>query len=79
VHNASMPDPLTNNRLKDVARQFVGFGQPADASPMLETSDHARPREPSYRGGEASYEPVPGRRAWQVHQGRGPCEPYFRR
>lgn len=41
VHNASIPDPLANTRLKEVARQFVGFGQPSDAASMLETGDHA--------------------------------------
>lgn len=41
VHNADMPECLQNRSLKDVARQFVGFGQPSDAAAMLETDDHA--------------------------------------
>ncbi|WP_374379506.1 S8 family peptidase [Dongia sp.] len=41
IHNSIVPAPLSNNRLKDVARRFVGFGQPADAASMLETGDHA--------------------------------------
>jgi Subtilase family len=41
VHNASVPLPLRNSRLRDVARQFVGFGQPSASIDMLETNDHA--------------------------------------
>ena len=40
VHNASVPECLTHSRLRDVARQFVGFGQPDVAIKMLETDDH---------------------------------------
>ncbi|MGE8136326.1 S8 family peptidase [Novosphingobium olei] len=41
VHNAVVPDCLQNRSLREVARQFVGFGQPIDAATMLETDDHA--------------------------------------
>ncbi|WP_426261792.1 S8 family peptidase [Sphingomonas sp. DC1100-1] len=41
VHNADMPQCLQNRSLRDVARQFVGFGQPSDAASMLETDEHA--------------------------------------
>lgn len=41
IHNAAVPQPLISSRLRDVARQFVGFGQPSSASAMLETDDHA--------------------------------------
>jgi hypothetical protein len=41
VHNSDMPDALQNRSIKEVARQFVGFGQPIDAASMLETDDHA--------------------------------------
>jgi hypothetical protein len=41
IHNAAVPLPLVSPRLRDVARQFVGFGQPSSASSMLETDDHA--------------------------------------
>lgn len=41
IHFASVPQPLNHNRLRDIARQFVGFGQPSAASDMLETDDHA--------------------------------------
>lgn len=41
VHSATTPDCLTHRSLKDIARQFVGFGQPRDAASMLETDDHA--------------------------------------
>ncbi|UXN57794.1 S8 family peptidase [Phyllobacterium zundukense] len=41
IHNASVPQPLTSPRLRDVARQFVGFGQPSSAAEMLETGEHA--------------------------------------
>jgi hypothetical protein len=40
IHNSAVPDPLTSARLRDVARQFVGFGQPTSATAMLETDDH---------------------------------------
>lgn len=41
IHNAAVPDPVVSPRLRDVARQFVGFGQPTSAAAMLETDDHA--------------------------------------
>jgi len=41
IHNAEVPSALSNRSLKDVARQFVGFGQPSDAASMLETDDHS--------------------------------------
>ncbi len=41
IHNSTVPPPLASPRLRDVARQFVGFGQPTSAAPMLETDDHA--------------------------------------
>ena len=40
VHNAVMPGPLAKPGLKDLARQFAGFGQPTSAQNMLETDDH---------------------------------------
>lgn len=40
LHNAAMPEPLTKRGLKDLARQFAGFGQPVSAQEMLETDDH---------------------------------------
>lgn len=41
IHNATLPGPLASPRLRDVARQFVGFGRPSSAAAMLETEDHA--------------------------------------
>lgn len=41
VHHSDVPPALQNRSLKDVARQFVGFGQPIDAASMLQTDDHA--------------------------------------
>ena len=41
IHSAAVPEPLSSPRLRDVARQFVGFGQPSSAADMLETDDHA--------------------------------------
>ena len=40
IHHADTPEPLTKRGLKDLARQFTGFGKPSSASDMLETSDH---------------------------------------
>ena len=40
VHNSQMPDPLLKRGLKDLARQFVGYGRPCGAMEMLETDDH---------------------------------------
>jgi hypothetical protein len=41
IHNARIPQPLDNRTLKEIARQFVGFGQPTDAANMLETDDNS--------------------------------------
>ncbi|MDA9488748.1 S8 family peptidase [Bradyrhizobium sp. CCBAU 11361] len=41
IHNSAVPQPLSSPRLRDVARQFVGFGRPTSAATMLETEDHA--------------------------------------
>ena len=41
VHSAVTPASLTHRSLKDIARQFIGFGQPSDAASMLETDDHS--------------------------------------
>lgn len=40
IHNAETPEPLKGRGLKDLARQFTGFGLPAATAQMLETSDH---------------------------------------
>lgn len=40
LHHTSLPDVLASSRLRDLARQFVGFGRPASAAEMLETDDH---------------------------------------
>lgn len=40
LHHAVMPDPLTRRGLKDIGRQFAGFGQPSSVAEMLETGDH---------------------------------------
>jgi hypothetical protein len=40
LHHASMPEPLTKRGLKEIARQFCGFGQPTRVADMLQTSDH---------------------------------------
>lgn len=40
VHHADTPEPLTKRGLKDLARQFTGFGKPPAAAEMLETPDH---------------------------------------
>lgn len=40
LHHSVMPEPLTKRGLKDIARQFAGFGQPAQVVDMLETDDH---------------------------------------
>ncbi|MFC5386506.1 S8 family peptidase [Aquamicrobium segne] len=41
VHHATIPTCLEHRSLKDIARQFVGFGQPSNAASMLETDDHS--------------------------------------
>ncbi|WGM40909.1 S8 family peptidase [Caulobacter sp. NIBR1757] len=40
LHHAAMPEPLSKRGLKDIARQFAGFGKPAQVVDMLETDDH---------------------------------------
>ena len=40
IHHADTPDPLKKRGLKDLARQFTGFGKPLSAAEMLETPDH---------------------------------------
>ncbi|ADG11678.1 hypothetical protein B7G68_16605 [Caulobacter segnis] len=40
LHHAVMPEPLTKRGHKQLARQFAGFGQPAQVVDMLETGDH---------------------------------------
>jgi hypothetical protein len=40
LHHAQMPEILTSNALKGVARHLVGFGKPPSAQEILEGSDH---------------------------------------
>lgn len=40
IHHADTPEPMTRRGLKDLARQFTGFGKPPSANDMLETPDH---------------------------------------
>ncbi|MDR6773317.1 S8 family peptidase [Azospirillum sp. BE72] len=40
LHHATMPEPLTRRGLKDIPRQFAGFGKPASVVDMLETGEH---------------------------------------
>ena len=40
LHHTIMPEPLSLRGLKDIARQFAGFGRPQSVSNMLETDDH---------------------------------------
>jgi Subtilase family len=40
LHHTAMPEPLTKRGLKDIARQFAGFGQIGAVADMLETGDH---------------------------------------
>ena len=40
IHHAETPEPMTKRGLKDLARQFTGFGRPPSAAEMLETPDH---------------------------------------
>lgn len=40
IHNTTVPDALKRVGLKQLARQFTGFGQPGLAIEMVETSDH---------------------------------------
>jgi len=41
IHNANTPSNISHRSLKEIARQFTGFGQPSDASSMLQTDDHS--------------------------------------
>lgn len=41
IHNADIPEILNNPRLRELARQFVGFGVPMGSDSMLETDDSA--------------------------------------
>lgn len=40
LHHTTMPEPLTKRGLRDIGRQFAGFGKPRPVSTMLETGDH---------------------------------------
>lgn len=40
LHHSHTPDPLTKRGMKDIARQFAGYGQPTSVAEMLETDDH---------------------------------------
>jgi hypothetical protein len=40
LHHSATPEPLTKRGLKDLARQFTGFGRPCPVADMLETDDH---------------------------------------
>ena len=40
VHHTRLPEPLAKRGMKDIARQFVGYGFPDSAMSMLETDDH---------------------------------------
>ena len=40
IHGTAMPAALKRQGLKELGRQFAGFGQPIDAARMLETDDH---------------------------------------
>ena len=40
IHHSDTPEPLTKRGLKDLARQFTGFGKLVSAAEMLETPDH---------------------------------------
>lgn len=40
LHNTTMPEPLARRGLKELARQFAGFGHPGSVQDMLETDDH---------------------------------------
>jgi hypothetical protein len=40
VHHANIPASLDHDLIRDLARQFVGFGLPVNAKSMLETPDH---------------------------------------
>jgi hypothetical protein len=40
LHHTTMPEPLMKRGLRDIGRQFAGFGKPKAVSTMLETDDH---------------------------------------
>ncbi|RWK76782.1 S8 family peptidase [Mesorhizobium sp.] len=40
LHHTAMPEPLTKRGLRDIGRQFAGFGKPRAVNTMLETDDH---------------------------------------
>jgi subtilase family protein len=40
LHHTVMPEPLTKRGMKDLSRQFAGYGQPSSVAEMLETGDH---------------------------------------
>lgn len=40
LHHTTMPEPLTKRGLRDIGRQFAGFGKPNSVGTMLETDDH---------------------------------------
>ncbi|MBL0929477.1 MAG: S8 family peptidase [Alphaproteobacteria bacterium] len=40
LHHTVRPEPLTRRGLRDIGRQFTGFGRPQAVSTMLETDDH---------------------------------------
>ena len=40
LHHTQMPEPLTKRGMKDLSRQFAGYGQPVSVLDMLETDDH---------------------------------------
>jgi hypothetical protein len=41
LYSCETPEPLRSARLRDLARQFAGFGLPSNAASMLETDDHS--------------------------------------
>ncbi len=40
LHHTAMPEPLTKRGLREIGRQFAGFGRPQAVTTMLETDDH---------------------------------------
>ncbi|WP_386630488.1 S8 family peptidase [Sulfitobacter geojensis] len=40
LHHTDTPEPLTKRGMKDISRQFAGYGQPSSVASMLETDDH---------------------------------------
>lgn len=41
LHHTEMPSALSSLRLKEIARQFIGFGVPMGSDDMLATDDHS--------------------------------------